>query len=89
MAYEHQGDRDGARGEYQLAEETFTRLGAVLDARRVLELLGDAETRRTFVFTDIVDSTKLLEALGQEKWKKLLDRHDALLVGAIEAPTAT
>jgi len=84
MAYEHQGDRDGARAEYQLAEETFTRLGAVLDARRVLELLGDAETRRTFVFTDIVDSTKLLEALGQEKWKKLLDRHDALLTGAIE-----
>ena len=84
MAYEHQGDRNGARGEYELAEQTFTKLGAVLDSRRVLELLGDAETRRTFVFTDIVDSTKLLELLGQEKWKKLLDRHDALLVGAIE-----
>ena len=85
MAYEHQGDPDGARAEYEIAEAAFTKLGAVLDARRVMELLGDAETRRTFVFTDIVDSTKLLEALGQEKWKKLLDRHDELLTGAIEA----
>ena len=84
MAYEHRGDPDGARAEYEIAEAAFTKLGAVLDARRVMELLGDAETRRTFVFTDIVDSTKLLEALGQEKWKKLLDRHDALLTGAIE-----
>jgi class 3 adenylate cyclase len=84
MAYEHQGDPDGARAEYEIAASTFARLGAVLDERRVAELLGDAETRRTFVFTDIVDSTKLLEALGQDKWKKLLDRHDALLSAAIE-----
>jgi class 3 adenylate cyclase len=37
------------------------------------------QTRRTFVFTDIVDSTRLLETLGDEKWKKLLARHDELL----------
>ena len=84
MAYEHQGDQDGARAEYQAAKSSFERLGAVLDVQRALELLGDAQTRRTFLFTDIVDSTKLLEALGQEKWKKLLDRHDAVLGAAIE-----
>jgi class 3 adenylate cyclase len=31
------------------------------------------------MFTDIVDSTKLLSTLGDEKWKKLLARHDQLL----------
>ena len=84
MAYERKGDRNGARTEYEAAKATFERLGAVLDAQRTMELLGEAAaTHRTFVFTDIVDSTKLLEALGQEKWKKLLDRHDALLTEAI------
>ena len=41
--------------------------------------LGRLEARRTFLFTDIVDSTKLLETLGDEKWKRLLARHDELL----------
>jgi class 3 adenylate cyclase len=84
MAYERKGDRAGARNEYEAAKATYERLGAVLDAQRTMELLGEAAaTHRTFVFTDIVDSTKLLEALGQEKWKKLLDRHDVLLTVAI------
>jgi len=85
MAYEHRGDRDGARAEYEAAKASFERLGAVLDAQRAMELLGDADTRRTFLFTDIVDSTKLLDALGDEKWKKLLDRHDGLVAEAIES----
>jgi class 3 adenylate cyclase len=84
MAYEHKGDRKGAYGEYESAKTTFERLGAVLDAQRTMELLGEtAATHRTFVFTDIVDSTKLLDALGPEKWKKVLDRHDELLSTAI------
>ena len=84
MAYERKGDRAGARNEYEAAKATYERLGAVLDAQRTMELLGEAAaTHRTFVFTDIVDSTKLLEALGQEKWKKVLDRHDVLLTEAI------
>jgi class 3 adenylate cyclase len=37
------------------------------------------ETRRTFLFTDIVDSTKLLDTLGDDKWKRLLARHDELI----------
>ena len=43
------------------------------------ELLGRVEARRTFLFTDIVDSTKLLETLGDDKWKRLLARHDELV----------
>jgi class 3 adenylate cyclase len=84
MAYDRQGDRAGAHEEYEAAQAVFERLGAVLDVQRTMELLGDAAaTRRTFVFTDIVDSTRLLDALGEQKWKKLLDRHDELLGSAI------
>src|SRR5690606_22084461 len=31
------------------------------------------------LFTDIVGSTQLLEALGDDKWRRLLGRHDHLL----------
>ncbi|MBW3593028.1 MAG: hypothetical protein KY396_04985, partial [Actinobacteria bacterium] len=79
IAYRRQGDEDGAMAELEPALAAFERLGAMLDAERVKELLGRLETRRTFVFTDVVGSTKLLETLGEEKWKKLLSRHDALL----------
>jgi class 3 adenylate cyclase len=79
IAYRRLGDEDGAMAEFEAALATFERLGAKLNAERVKELLGRLETRRTFLFTDIVDSTKLLETLGDEKWKKLLARHDGLL----------
>jgi class 3 adenylate cyclase len=79
LAYRREGDEDGATEELEAALATFERLGAKLDAVRVKELLGRLETRRTFMFTDIVDSTKLLATLGDEKWKKLLARHDQLL----------
>ena len=79
MAYRRQGDEDGALAEFEAALAAFERLGAKLSEQRVKELLGRLETRRTFLFTDIVDSTKLLETLGDAKWKKLLARHDELL----------
>ena len=79
LAYRREGDEDGAMDEFESALRTFERLGAKLDEERVKELLGRLETRRTFMFTDIVDSTKLLSTLGDEKWKKLLARHDQLL----------
>jgi len=84
MAYEHKGDREGARLEYEAAKAAFARLGAVLDAQRAMELLGEAAaTRRTFVFTDVVDSTSLLEQRDEQGFKELLDRHDELLGSAI------
>lgn len=79
ISYRRQGDEDGAMSEFEPALATFERLGAKLDEERARELLGRLETRRTFLFTDIVDSTKLLATLGDEKWRKLLGRHDELL----------
>ena len=70
-AYRGEGDEDGARGELTIARATFERL-------------GESSTRRTFMFTDIVDSTKLVEALGEEKWRKLLSWHDRKLRELIE-----
>jgi class 3 adenylate cyclase len=83
LAYRGEGDEDGAREELSAARRTFERLGAVLDLQRTAELLGES-TRRTFMFTDIVDSTKLVEALGEEKWQKLLTWHDRELRELIE-----
>ncbi len=79
IAYRRQADEHGAMTEFETALATFERLGAKLDEERVKELLGRLETRRTFLFTDIVDSTKLLETLGGDKWRRLLARHDELL----------
>jgi class 3 adenylate cyclase len=79
IAFRRQGDEHAATEEIDAAQATFARLGARLDEERAKELLGRLETRRTFVFTDIVDSTKLLETLGDDKWKRLLARHDELV----------
>jgi class 3 adenylate cyclase len=84
IAYRGEGDEHSARDEIESARATFERLGAPLDTQRAAELLGETGTARTFVFTDIVDSTKLLEALGEEKWQKLLKWHDRLLRERIE-----
>jgi class 3 adenylate cyclase len=79
IAIRHQGDEHGATLELQAGLTTFERLGAKLDEERAKELLGRVEARRTFLFTDIVDSTRLLETLGDERWRKLLARHDELV----------
>jgi class 3 adenylate cyclase len=79
VAFRRQRDEHAATAELEAAWATFERLGAKLDSERAKELLGRLETRRTFLFTDIVDSTKLLETLGDEKWKRLLGRHNELV----------
>jgi class 3 adenylate cyclase len=79
LAYRRQGDEDAAATELEAALATFTRIGARHDADRAKELLGREQTFRTFLFTDIVGSTRLLETLGNEKWKKLLARHNDVL----------
>ena len=78
-AYTRSGDEHAGVGELESALATFERLGAGPEAARAKELLGRVEARRTFLFTDIVDSTKLLETLGDDKWKRLLARHDELV----------
>jgi class 3 adenylate cyclase len=79
MAYREGGDEHAATAEIEAALATFERLGARLDEARCRDLLGRVEASMTFLFTDIVDSTKLLGTLGEEKYRRLLARHDELL----------
>jgi class 3 adenylate cyclase len=84
-----QGDADGARLELQTAVSTFRRLGAPIDERHGTERLAAlaapvvdrprAVAIRTFVFTDIVGSTSLLQAIGDEAWSDLRRWHDETL----------
>jgi class 3 adenylate cyclase len=81
-AYAATGDAEGALRELAQAGSVFDQLGARIDAAKVDSLLGrDAGTRvtMTFVFTDIVDSTRHLEHHGDANWQKLLRRHDELV----------
>jgi class 3 adenylate cyclase len=88
QAYRLQADEDAAVLELRAAASAFQRLGAVPDARRTGELLGvDAEAEaqagrrsvRTFMFTDIVKSTELVEAIGDEAWEDVIRWHDGAL----------
>ncbi|HVM69856.1 MAG TPA: adenylate/guanylate cyclase domain-containing protein [Gaiellaceae bacterium] len=83
LALRRDGDDDGAADELEAALAAFERLGAAPDASRAKELLGRTQVGRTFLFTDIVDSTRLAETLGAQKWKRLLERHDEVVRAAI------
>jgi len=79
------GDPEAAKLELETARSTFERLGAGPDLARVDALLAGlsrlpaARAVRTFMFTDIVGSTALVEAIGDEEWHDLLHWHDAAL----------
>jgi tetratricopeptide (TPR) repeat protein len=70
------GDEDDADLELRAARDEFERLGAKPDLAAVEAELRELEERRasrvqvrmTFLFTDIVGSTKLAEALGDHAW---------------------
>src|SRR5205823_8177539 len=90
-AYRSGGDPEGAVLELQAARAAFGRLGATIDeqvASRLLVELGVAggadeatssQATRTFVFTDIVKSTELVEAMGDDAWNEVLRWHDQML----------
>jgi class 3 adenylate cyclase len=93
-AYQAGGDPEGAVLELHAAHATFVRLGAAPDERHVAQLLAEIgqlpaqpaaadPMTRTFMFTDIVKSTALVEAMGDEAWKEVLDWHDQTLRGLI------
>jgi class 3 adenylate cyclase len=80
------GDSEGAVLELETARSALERLGALPDARRVVERIAELRppatgevAERTFVFTDIVGSTALLEAIGDEAWNDLRRWHDETL----------
>jgi class 3 adenylate cyclase len=89
--------RPSATLELQSARAAFDRLGAVLDRREADKALaaggtaaGPAaserrQTTKTFAFTDIVDSTRLGELLGDEAWERLIRWHDETLRSLVAA----
>ncbi len=84
-------DEEDADLELGAALDEFQRLGARVDIeavereRRDLEdrRHGPVSIRRTFMFTDIVGSTNLAEALGDQAWERLLRWHDDTLRGIV------
>lgn len=92
VALRADGDEDAAVMEIQAARSAFERLGAIIDLRRATESLGEhvekdlpkapvpgVRVEKTFMFTDIVSSTNLVEAIGDEAWESLLGWHDQTL----------
>jgi class 3 adenylate cyclase len=80
QAYAQTGDQSAARLELEGAQATFAELGAPLEERRLARLLVSFQAGvreiQTFMFTDIVDSTRLAELLGDDGWNSLLSWHD-------------
>ena len=79
------GETEAAGLELEAARAAFERLGATPDMARTDALLAGPETPtgarevRTFMFTDIVGSTALVEAIGDDAWHDLLRWHDEAL----------
>ena len=88
QAIRDQGDDETAALELRAARSTFEKLGAVPDRNAVDDLLAglaasaDLVSERgvkTFLFTDIVRSTDLLSAIGDEAWLDVVRWHDEKL----------
>jgi class 3 adenylate cyclase len=92
-AHVAEGDREAAVMELEASRSAFERLGADPDEERAAERLEALRTspserviaRRTFMFTDIVGSTALLEAIGDEAWNDLRRWHDETLRDSVAA----
>ena len=72
-------------------QATFERIGARREAERCEELIrsqrehgSGRRLERTFMFTDIVGSTNLVESMGDEAWENVLRWHDEALRALIE-----
>jgi class 3 adenylate cyclase len=89
-AYRAIGDLEDAQLELQVARSTFERLGALPDLRRADEHLRETgavgrgaavgrQAKRTFMFTDVVKSTPLIEAIGDAAWSDVVRWHDQTL----------
>ncbi|MEE8374728.1 MAG: adenylate/guanylate cyclase domain-containing protein [Acidimicrobiia bacterium] len=81
------GENAGAELDFEAARATFEKLGASPDLERMNRMLN-AETAiglkpRAIMVTDIVGSTRLAEAMGDQAWTKLLTWHDHTLVDCI------
>lgn len=82
LAARADGDEESAVWELRAAAARFERLGALRDADRVAAHLardGARQVTKTFLFTDIVRSTELLETIEDRHWANVLRRHDDTL----------
>lgn len=84
-AYRKLGDDEAAGLQLRAARAAFQQLGATPDVRRVSSLLDDVapatstSVTKAFLFTDIVASTQLVEAIGDGAWEALVGWHDQAL----------
>jgi len=84
------GDTGRARMELSAARSVFERLGAALDLRRLDEIAYELDkpaqdrsrVTKTFMFTDIVNSTDMVALMGDSAWEALLGWHDRELRAA-------
>ena len=86
VAYRAGGDEASALLELRAARDAFERLGARLEVDRCDAMISAGDGRdagrrvvRTFVFTDIVGSTDLIQTIGDEAWEDILRWHDDTL----------
>jgi len=86
-AHTAEGDLAAARLELETAKGIYERLGAqaaALETGHLLDSLNEerqpsAAGHRTYLFTDIVQSTNLVEAIGDDAWSELVGWHDRAL----------
>lgn len=87
-AIRDQGDAETAALELRAARSTFEKLGAVPDRNAADDLLAglaasadlvSARGVKTFLFTDIVRSTDLVSAIGDDAWLDVVRWHDETL----------
>jgi class 3 adenylate cyclase len=78
------GDEAGARLEVKAATRTAAEIGAAVGVD--LSPRDEPATRalRTFLFSDIVESTRLAQAMGDDAWEQLLRWHDRTLRAEFE-----
>lgn len=83
-------DIDSATIQLRAAQQAFEQLGAVSEERAAFEAIqmlagpeafapGSEQALRTFMFTDIVESTALVGAIGDEAWAHVHRWHDDTL----------
>jgi class 3 adenylate cyclase len=86
-AYRTIDDVETAVAEARSARAAFEELGARRAAEQAAELVGELtlaaggseRVGRAFLFTDIVRSTDLVQAIGDDAWEDLLAWHDRTL----------
>ena len=79
-----EGDDTGARLELKAAARLVDEFGVAVDLDIAPVRPEGARTIRTFLFSDIVDSTRLAEAMGDAVWEPLLRWHDRTLRAEFE-----